>query len=61
MQDFRKVFFQVLLLILAIVFTAGIRYAATVKSTQAGSFGTVEQGNITVSDVFSRLCPEVKK
>ena len=55
-------FFQVLLLILAIAFTVGIRYAVSVESTQAGSFGKGKvRDNITVAEAISRIYPEVEE
>ncbi len=54
MEKNRVILFQVLLVILALVFICAVRYIAESRAAEAGSFGTEEfHGNVTVADVFS--------
>lgn len=56
MEKNRAVFFQILLLILALAFILTVKYVDETRSTEAGSFGNEEfYGNVTVTDVFSAL------
>lgn len=57
MEKSRRLFFQILLLVLAIVFTFAIRYVYENQSARTGTFGEGEKvSNVTVSDVFSAFC-----
>lgn len=59
MEHFRKTFFQLLLIILALAFTACIRYISDTKNIQSGTFAANESSNLTVSDIFERcISPE---
>lgn len=56
MENFRKNFFQILLVITALVFTICIRYLYENSDTKTGAFGNMSEQNITVSDIFNGKC-----
>lgn len=59
MYDFRKTFFQLLLVILALAFVVGIRYITSADSAEVGSFGKRSgYTNITVAEVFEHVTRE---
>lgn len=58
MESFRQIFFQVLLIILALSFTLCIRYLISTKSTTVGTFGEAEASNITIQDLFADISAE---
>ena len=55
MDNFRKNFFQVLLLILALTFTVCVKYLNDTECVSAGTFGAAGINSITFSDMFSGL------
>lgn len=55
MENFRTVFFQVLLVILAIAFTVCIRYLSESQRVEVGQFGNGALPNITVTDMLRRI------
>lgn len=62
MQTFRTVFFQVLLLILAIVFTVAVRFAVSYGAIEAGSFtGGDTAANVTVSGIVTAMHERVSE
>lgn len=57
MVDFRKTFFQLLLIILALAFTLCIRYISSGEEITAGTFGEYGGSNLTLSDIFEKCVP----
>ncbi len=56
MEKNRLIFFQVLLVLIALIFICAVKYIAETRSTTAGSFtGDKFYGNVTVTDAFSAL------
>ena len=53
MQNFRILFFQILLVILALAFLLCIYYLESTETAQAGTFGAAENNNITITDLFT--------
>ncbi len=54
MEKSRRIFFQILLLVLALVFILTVKYAYESRSAKVGNFGTGENmSNVTITDVFS--------
>ena len=53
MENFRKLFFQFLLLVLALVFILVVRFVCESASVGAGTFGDYEKGNVTISQMLS--------
>ena len=53
MEKNRVMLFQVLLVILALVFMYTVRWFSESRMTEAGSFGAEgDYGNVTIADVF---------
>ena len=56
MNESRRLFLQILLIVLALIFLFTVKYAYENQSTQAGAFGVEEKmGNVTVSEAFSTI------
>ncbi|MBR3996273.1 MAG: hypothetical protein IKI97_13485 [Clostridia bacterium] len=56
MNNFRRLFYQIILVVLALAFTLCIRYIVSTKSTEAGTFGAEnEDAAVTVSAIFSSM------
>lgn len=56
MQNNQRLFFQILLIVLALAFTLAIRYMVSERCVEAGGFG--DNGNyrsITVSEAFNSM------
>lgn len=53
MQNFRILFFQILLVILALAFLLCINYLESAETAQAGTFGKTENNNTTITDLFT--------
>ena len=59
MKDFRKIFFQIILLVLAVAFTLCIRYIIATETSPTGSFGQDKDNTaVTVSQMFSSMTQE---
>lgn len=59
MQNYQRLFFQILLIVLALAFTLTIRYMVSEHCVETGGFG--DNGNyrsITVSQVFYAMSGE---
>ncbi len=57
MKKNRKNLFQVLLLILALVFVIAIRYVCETRTAQAGTFSKENSfSTVTFSDVYNKFC-----
>ena len=53
MENFRKMFFQFLLFILALVFILAVRFICESESAGAGTFGEYEKNSVTISQMLS--------
>lgn len=57
MKKSRKYLFQVLLLIIALVFVITIRYICDTKTVQTGTFSKEDSfSTITFSDIYNKFC-----
>ncbi len=56
MNESRRLFLQILLIVLALIFLFTVKYVYENKSAQAGAFGTGENmNNVTISEAFSAI------
>lgn len=59
MNNFQKLFYQILLIVLALAFTLCIRYIVNTESSKTGSFGYENDNTaVTVSAIFSSMAQE---
>ena len=54
MEKARKLFFQILLIILALIFILCVRFAYESQSAPTGTFASAENNNVTLSQIFSQ-------